>query len=170
MSQSRAPSNPTTTATKCLRRELVLPSLAAAKTFGARLASLLQPGDIVRLEGDLGTGKSELARSVIQARAGARIEVPSPTFTLVQIYDLKDLRIVHADLYRLGQAEEVEELGLLDDPQAALLVEWWSRAEDALPKPGLTIELTQGLAEEAREVKLLASHSAWTDRLESLMS
>ena len=81
------------------------------------------------LEGDLGAGKSELARAVIRSLAGAEIAVPSPTFTLVQTYELPALEVSHADLYRLGDAGEVGELGLEECWQrGALLVEWPERA------------------------------------------
>lgn len=86
-------------------------------------------GDVVLLEGDLGAGKSELARAVIRARAGSDIVVPSPTFTLLQLYDLPGLELAHADLYRLADPAEVRELGLEDCwATGALLVEWPERA------------------------------------------
>ncbi|MDX6751116.1 tRNA (adenosine(37)-N6)-threonylcarbamoyltransferase complex ATPase subunit type 1 TsaE [Geminicoccaceae bacterium 1502E] len=121
---------------------LVVEDLAASRAFAARLAALLRPGDLVCLEGDLGAGKSELARAVIRARAGAPIEVPSPTFTLVQHYDLPDLKLAHADLYRVSDPGEVEELGL-DEVlrEGALLVEWAERAGAALPADRLVLRL-----------------------------
>ncbi len=94
------------------------------------------------LEGDLGAGKSELARAVIRARAGAEIEVPSPTFTLLQVYDLPGLAVGHADLYRLAGPGEVHELGLEDCwAGGALLVEWPGRAPGAWPAERLQVEL-----------------------------
>lgn len=123
-------------------RTLVLDDLAASRAFGARLAALLRPGDLVCLEGDLGAGKSELARAVIRARAGAEVEVPSPTFTLVQHYDLPGLRLAHADLYRVNDPAEVEELGLEEVlREGALLVEWAERAGDLLPAGRLVLRL-----------------------------
>lgn len=102
----------------------------------------MRPGDVVLLEGDLGAGKSELARAVIRARAGAAIEVPSPTFTLLQVYDLPGLGIGHADLYRLGEPGEVLELGLEDCwADGALLVEWPGRAPGFWPVERLRVRL-----------------------------
>lgn len=146
---------------------LPLPSLAATHALAARLAAALRPGDVVALEGDLGVGKSELARAVIRARAGADIEVPSPTFTIVQSYDLPDLAIVHADLYRLTCSDELPELGLDEVlERAALLVEWPERAGGHLPADRLTVRLRL-LDAEAREATLTAG-PAWRQRLASL--
>lgn len=151
-------------------RQLALPDLGATEALGCRLAALLRPGDLVALEGELGSGKSVLARAVIRARAGAAIEVPSPTFTLVQAYDLPGLRITHADLFRLAAAEEILELGL-DEALAlgAVLVEWPERAGDLLPAARLTIRLAipDPAGTERREALLLAG-PGWVDRLEAL--
>lgn len=109
--------------------ERFLPDDAATLAFGAELAGLLQPGDIVSLEGELGAGKSALARATIRALAGdPELDVPSPTFALVQPYDTARGPVLHADLYRLGDAAEADELGLLDNPEAIVLVEWAERA------------------------------------------
>jgi tRNA threonylcarbamoyl adenosine modification protein YjeE len=141
-----------------------LPGLAATHALAARLAALLRPGDVVALEGDLGVGKSELARAVIRCRAGADIEVPSPTFTIVQAYELPDLTVIHADLYRLAAADEFPELGLDEAlERTALLIEWPERADDHLPIDRLTIHLRMVDA-EAREATLAAG-SAWRQRL-----
>ena len=101
----------------------------ATDELGKRLAKRLQPGDVVLLFGQIGTGKSHLVRSIIQALFAAegitRIDVPSPTYTLVQTYELERATVVHADLYRLGDASEIEELGL-DEAfgRDITLVEW----------------------------------------------
>ena len=162
--------NPTTTAIDRIERTLILDSLLSARQFGGCLAAVLQKGDIIRLEGDLGAGKTELARAVIQARASAAIDVPSPTFTLVQIYELPGINLLHADLYRLGDPSEVAELGLFDDTDCAVLIEWWSRAEAALPEPGLVISLEQGDGEDERIVQLSAHPALWAHRIDKLMS
>lgn len=154
-------------------RRLALADPAATRALGRRLAALLRPGDLVALEGDLGAGKSELARAVIRARAGAAIEVPSPTFTLVQGYDLPGLRVTHADLYRLGAAEEVLELGL-DEALAtgALLVEWPERAGPLLPAAArLTIRLSvPDPAAPLRRAALLVAGPGWEERLAALVA
>lgn len=135
---------------------LALPDLAATHRLARRLAPLLRPGDVVALAGDLGAGKSELARAVIRARAGREIEVPSPTFTLVQPYSLPDLELLHADLYRLTDADELAELGLDEAlERAALLVEWPERAARSLPAERLTISLSM-MGDSAREALIEA--------------
>jgi tRNA threonylcarbamoyladenosine biosynthesis protein TsaE len=106
---------------------VALPDLAAMQALGARIAGRLRAGDVVALSGPLGAGKTTLARAVIAA-LGHRGEVPSPTFTIVETYDL-DPPLVHADFYRLEHPREAEELGLDDYRQgAALLAEWPEKA------------------------------------------
>ena len=115
------------------RGQFALPDLAATAALGARIAAGLRPGDAVALWGDLGAGKTTLARAILRA-LGVTEDVPSPTFTLVQTYETPRLRVGHYDLYRLKSAREMEELGFddaLDD--GAVLVEWPERAPEALP-------------------------------------
>lgn len=108
-----------------------LPDDAATAALGAELATTLQPGNIVLLEGDLGAGKTALARAIIRAlSADPALDVPSPTFALVQPYDTPAGPVLHADLYRLGDPREVDELGLLDNPAAIVLVEWAERSPE----------------------------------------
>ena len=113
--------------------------------LGAALAPLLEPGDTVLLRGELGAGKSALARAVIGAALGEpEAEIPSPSYTLVNIYQTARGPVWHADLYRLtGASAELEELGLGDAMGAALvLVEWPERLGAALPARHLDILLT----------------------------
>ena len=145
-----------------------LADLAATRAFGRRLAALLRPGDVVTLTGPLGSGKTELARAVIRARAGAEVEVPSPTFTLVQDYELPGLTIRHADLYRIEDPGEVDELGLDDLADAALLLEWPERAGGRLPSDRLEIGLEPVGAGEGRRAVLQTS-PGWRDRLSALL-
>jgi tRNA threonylcarbamoyl adenosine modification protein YjeE len=138
-------------------RGLLLPDLDATRALGARLAARLAPGDVVLLEGDLGAGKSELARAVIRSLAGAEIPVPSPTFTLVQSYELPRLEVSHSDLYRLDDASEVLELGLEEAWQrGALLVEWPERAARLWPAERLAVRLepVPGAGPGARRARL----------------
>jgi tRNA threonylcarbamoyladenosine biosynthesis protein TsaE len=108
---------------------IFLPDDDATARFGSELAMSLKPGDIVSLQGDLGAGKTALARAVIRALAeDPALEVPSPTFALIQPYETPRGPVLHADLYRLADASEVDELGLLDDPETIVLVEWAERA------------------------------------------
>ncbi len=106
----------------------------ATKIFAKNLALSLKPGDLVTLQGDLGTGKSTIARTIIQTLANNdTMEVPSPTFTLVQSYQLPQFEIIHADLYRLSMVEEIDELGLHEAREKnILLVEWPERSADLL--------------------------------------
>jgi tRNA threonylcarbamoyl adenosine modification protein YjeE len=121
---------------------LLLPDLAATRALGARLGACLAPGSVVLLTGDLGAGKSELARAVIRGLAGTDIAVPSPTFTLLQSYELPGLEVTHSDLYRIGDASEIDELGLEECWQrGAVLVEWPDRAPWLWPAERLTVTL-----------------------------
>ncbi len=108
------------------------------------IAALLEPGDVITLSGDLGAGKTTFARALIRHLAGdASIEVPSPTFTLMQTYELPRFPLVHVDLYRLAGAGELTELGVEDVAErGVVLIEWPDRAAGALPADRLDIELT----------------------------
>jgi tRNA threonylcarbamoyladenosine biosynthesis protein TsaE len=112
-----------------------LPDLAAMEGFGARIAAHLRAGDVIALSGPLGSGKTTLARAIIAA-LGHGGEVPSPTFTIVETYDL-DPPLVHADFYRLEHPREAEEIGLDDYREgAALLAEWPEKAGGFADEPG----------------------------------
>lgn len=116
---------------------------AATAAFGARLAATLQPGDLVLLEGGLGAGKTSLARAIIRTLLNdQKLDVPSPSFALVQPYEGNGHTILHADLYRLADAREIAELGLLDDAQSIVLVEWPERAPGLGDRATLTIALS----------------------------
>ena len=111
---------------------------AATAALGRMIAAVLRPGDLVALLGDLGAGKTSLARSIIRALLGNEAqEVPSPTFALVQPYP----GVLHADLYRLNLPREADELGLFDDPAAIVLVEWPERAAHVLSSATARVEL-----------------------------
>lgn len=91
-----------------------LDDASAADAFGRRLGRCLHPGDTVLLEGPVGAGKTHLARAAIRALLGCEVEVPSPTYTLVLTYEARGATIWHADLYRITDSAEIEELGLHD--------------------------------------------------------
>jgi len=133
------------------RAEIALPDLGATAALAGRIAPLLGMGDAVALWGDLGAGKTSLAREILRA-LGVTEDVPSPTFTLVQTYETPRLTVAHYDLYRLKCPRELDELGFreaLED--GAALVEWPERAPDYLPDETLHLHLT--LDGEIRRVK-----------------
>ncbi len=128
--------------------ELSILSLALANETAtlhlmADLALLIGPGDVITLSGDLGAGKTAAARAMIRYLAGDNtLEVPSPTFTLLQNYDLPPFPVVHADLYRINDPEELNEIGLFPSPDNALaLIEWPERAQAALPADRIDVAL-----------------------------
>ncbi len=110
-----------------------LPDLDATGRLGVRIARHLRVGDLVALSGELGAGKTTLARAILTG-LGVAEHVPSPTFTLVQTYRTASLTVSHYDLYRLKNAREMDELGLEEAlEQGAALVEWPERAGARLP-------------------------------------
>ena len=144
-------------------REIVLPDAAATHALGARLGARLAAGDVVCLGGNLGAGKTTLARGAIEAWTGEREEAPSPTYTLVQTYEGDRGELWHVDLYRLKRPEDAWELGLEDAFSiAACLIEWPERLGRQLPRNRLDIELTP--RGEGRAASLTA-HGAWREKL-----
>src|SRR5215831_21243563 len=114
---------------------LELANETATARLMADLALLIGPGDVITLSGDLGAGKTAAARAMIRYLADDEgLEVPSPTFTLAQTYELAPFPLLHADLYRVNDASELEESGLSPLPEGTVaLIEWPERAADALP-------------------------------------
>jgi len=144
-----------------------LVSASFTQTLAARLASLLRAGDVVALRGELGAGKTFFARAVIQALGGPG-EVPSPTFTLVQTYDLAPAPVWHFDLYRLTRPEDAHELDIEDAfAEAISLIEWPERLGALLPAERLDVHLAFGKSENERVVTLSGS-PAWEERLKAL--
>lgn len=135
-----------------------LDSATATEALGARLAVRLRPGNILYLSGDLGAGKTTLVRGLLQT-LGHRGTVKSPTYTLVEPYQIGDWRLFHWDLYRLADPEELEFLGLRDqlDGQAALLIEWPERGQGELP--AADVEIALSYAGEGRACRLTALSS-----------
>ena len=116
----------------------------ATRRLVTDIAGLIEPGDLITLSGDLGAGKSTFARAFIRHVAGDEsVEVPSPTFTLMQAYELPRFNLVHADLYRLSGPAELAELGFEDIAErAVVLLEWPDRAAGFLPPDRLDVALT----------------------------
>ena len=122
---------------------MLLPDEAATEALGSGLASILHPGDVVALSGDLGAGKTTLARGILKA-LGLEEEAPSPSFAIVQPYDVPEVRLPvwHVDLYRLEEASDAEELGLEEArDHAVLLIEWPERLGSALWSDALRLRL-----------------------------
>src|SRR5262249_6265817 len=130
--------NPTSTFSVALANE------TATAELMADLALLIGAGDVVTLSGDLGAGKTAAARALIRyLAADDALEVPSPTFTLAQSYELPSFPIVHADLYRINDASELEEIGLSPLPDDVVaLIEWPERAATAMPDDRIDIAFT----------------------------
>jgi N-acetylmuramate 1-kinase len=151
--------------------DIVLPDEDATRRFANDVAAALKPGDLVTLSGDLGAGKTTLARAIIRALAADEgIEVPSPTFTLLQVYDLPRFAVVHADLYRVNTLAELSELGWEEAAEgAAVLVEWPDRAGALIQADRLEIALTMAsdLGPGHRQIRL-SGLGVWADRLTRL--
>ena len=129
----------------------------------------LQKGDVVLLKGDIGAGKSHFARSLIQSAMHIKEEVPSPTFTLVQVYDTTIGSIWHADLYRLNDYSDVIELGLIDAfGEEIVLLEWPERLGYLEPKDSLTIEIII-LEGDRREIIFSTTSNEWKPRLDKIL-
>jgi tRNA threonylcarbamoyladenosine biosynthesis protein TsaE len=144
---------------------------AATSALASALAPALRPGDVIALRGDLGTGKTTLARALIRAAGDAGQEVPSPTFTLVQAYPSRlggGVPIYHFDLYRIDDAEEAFELGLEEALADGIsLIEWPERLGALLPDTRLDILLHFAEQAEVR-IAALRGHGGWARRLEDL--
>ena len=125
----------------------------------ADLALLLGPGDVIALSGDLGAGKTAAARAMIRYLADdPELDVPSPTFTLVQAYELPSFPLLHADLYRIDDPSELEEIGLSPLPDGVVaLIEWPERApRSAAGRPDRHLALTHrpALGSSARAAEI----------------
>ncbi|OAP38839.1 tRNA threonylcarbamoyladenosine biosynthesis protein TsaE [Sinorhizobium glycinis] len=140
--------------------ERLLKDEAATIELGEDLALALKIGDCVGLSGDLGAGKSTFARAFLRAMADDEgLEVPSPTFTLVQSYELR-IPVAHFDLYRLADASELDELGFAEAlSEGICLVEWPEKAEGALPADRITLSFTH--EGEGRRVRITAPDAAF---------
>ena len=138
---------------------VTLPNEQATAHFAIDIAAALEPGDLVTLSGDLGAGKTTFARALIRYLAGDdTIEVPSPTFTLIQSYELPRFALAHADFYRLSGAAELAELGFDDLPiGTVVLLEWPDRAAGFLPSDriDITFTLAPQLNSEVRNARVV---------------
>jgi len=141
-----------------------LPDEDATGAFAARISALAATGDIIALKGDLGAGKTTFARAFIRSRGGEE-EVPSPTFTLVQIYELGSAAVWHFDLYRVKSPEEAWELGIEDAfSEGISLIEWPEHLGPLLPHRRLEIEFLFGDRPDSRRA-LIDAGEGWQKRL-----
>jgi tRNA threonylcarbamoyl adenosine modification protein YjeE len=140
--------------------QILLASPAETAALGARIAASLAPGDAVLLEGDLGAGKTTLARAILTT-LGLDESVPSPTFTLVQRYETPRLTVAHFDLYRVEREDEIEELGL-DEAlgEGAALIEWPEHAGSRLPQDALHVQLA--IIDETQRRAILSGPARWS--------
>lgn len=153
-------------------RTINLDSPAATAAFGRVLAAVLRSGDVVLLSGDLGAGKTSLARAVIEALCGIA-DAPSPTYTIVQVYDrFEGGELWHADLYRVERPDELDELGFDDAfDHAVTLVEWPDRLGGWLPASRLEISITMsgGPMDMTRQARITGV-GEWESRIDDLGS
>ena len=144
---------------------LATKSAEDTREMAGRLATVVRPGDVILLTGELGAGKTTFAQGFGRS-LGVAEPITSPTFTLVRQYDQARVPFVHADVYRLDHVQEVIDLGLaelIDDGRAAL-VEWGEVAAPALPADHLTVTLAFGPTDDERTITLAAVGSSWAAR------
>jgi tRNA threonylcarbamoyladenosine biosynthesis protein TsaE len=140
-----------------------LPDEVATATLGERLGAVARAGDVIALVGDLGAGKTTLARALIRSHLGPETEAPSPTFTLVQTYPGPRFDIWHFDLYRLEDPGEARELGLEEAVDGLSLIEWPERLGRYLPPARLEVRLS---LEGAGRIARLVDLDDWSTRLD----
>ena len=148
---------------------LNLPSEKATNQFGKNVSNLIEVGDIIYLSGEMGSGKTTIARSIIKnllVNQYKDIEIPSPTFTLVQVYSCKDFNIGHADLYRIENPNEIDALGIEDILyNGAVLIEWPDKIKNKLNYNILEIKIK--FLNNSRAVSI-ENVLGWGDRIREL--
>jgi tRNA threonylcarbamoyladenosine biosynthesis protein TsaE len=143
---------------------------AETHALGQRLGALLHAGDVVVLDGDLGTGKTVVAKGIAIA-LGVTEPVVSPTFTVVREYDAAT-PLVHVDVYRLDHLQELHDLGFDDlvGGEAVTVVEWGDRVSAVLPSDRLRVHLASGERDDDRVVSIDATGMSWSARGDALAS
>ncbi|WP_417810299.1 tRNA (adenosine(37)-N6)-threonylcarbamoyltransferase complex ATPase subunit type 1 TsaE [Thalassospira alkalitolerans] len=138
--------------------------------LAGQLAACAKPGDVILMHGTLGMGKSAFCRAYIRALAdNPHEEVPSPTFTLVQVYELDPVSVWHFDLYRLSDPEEVHELDIEDAfADGVSLIEWPDRLEYLTPENRLDIHIEPGSNVDGRVFQLIPHGEDWENRIAKL--
>lgn len=139
-----------------------LKSTDETTALATRLGAYLRPGDTLLLSGGIGVGKTHFARSLIQSLLIEPEDVPSPTFTLVQVYETQTGELWHSDLYRLSSPDDCVELGLTDAFETAIcVIEWPDRLQDLMPKGALSLTFEDGDDDNARHLTLAWSNPRW---------
>jgi len=137
--------------------------------IASQLAAHVQLGDVIALHGDLGVGKSVFARAFIRSLTSIDEEVPSPTFTLVQIYEVDVGELYHFDVYRLEQADDALELGIEEAFNEGIsLIEWPSKLGTYLPWDCLNIKINHDENSETSRVMTFSSNGTWMQRLKEI--
>ena len=153
---------------------LFCPNEETTRRLGFCLGARLRVADVVLLRGEMGAGKSVLARAAARGM-GVSGPVPSPTFTILNVHEGREMKLYHFDLYRLESADALYELGLeeyIPAPDGATLIEWPQMAEEAMPETALIVELSYGEDGEGRHVTLTPRggfHGEWLDGIEREM-
>ena len=149
---------------------LMLKSPQDTAHFAARLGAKLQSGDCLLLSGEIGSGKTHFARSLIQSLMTEPEDVPSPTFTLVQTYGTSKGEIWHSDLYRISDLDEIEELGITDALETAIcLIEWPDKLGPLTPVSALSLNFaTDPDDEDTRHLTIAGPDPKWSPLLENI--
>ena len=150
--------------------KLTLNSPQETVVLAAQLGDTLKPGDTILLEGSIGSGKTHFARALVQSVLAVPEDVPSPTYTLIQIYNTRVGEIWHSDLYRLSSVAEIEELGLIEAFDTSIcLIEWPERLGALAPRTALLIRFTTDSDDQdTRNLVLSWSDPKWVTKLENL--
>lgn len=148
-----------------------LPDPAVTERLGHSIASLLRPGDLILLSGDLGAGKTTLIKAVAHGLGIDPAGVTSPTFAIIHEYPEASVPLVHADLYRLGQGADIMETGMEEyiAGEYAVVIEWAEFLPDDFAKDSLSINMLY-VSDTGRKAVIKASGPAWSDRLSCLGS
>lgn len=141
-------------------KEIIIKNEKAMAELAASFAPTLKQGDVIALSGDLGAGKTSFTRALIHSVLGKDINVPSPTFTLVQMYDFPNFPLYHFDLYRLEDSEEIWALGWEDAlNEGVCIVEWPEKAEDYFPQNRIDISIKHNSDNEESRIVTVQERS-----------